>query len=274
MELNSENISVLDKFSLKGKVIVTTGSTGYVCSSFLEAVAQAGADVAMTDIDQNRSKLEDLEQHLMSAYGINAKHYICNVTDEASLVKIRSEILNDFGHIDGLICCAGINYHGSIEDYSYEDFNKMLSVNVAGTFVTNKVFGVPMTEQKHGSIINMGSIAGEIVHHKPRLMSAYSTCKAAIHHLTRAIAAEWGEYNVRCNALEPAYLEKGMSYVCGRVKSSQSPEFEKMLLDEIPMHRKSTPLGDLAGAVVYLLSDASSYTTGINLRVDGGVVLW
>ncbi len=264
---------VLDLFSLKGKVIVATGATGYLCRHFLEAAAQAGGDIAALDMPGTENKLEELTQHLTEVYQIRAKWYEVNVTDEAHMMQVRDSVAADFGHVDGLIACAGINHHGSIEEYSFEDFNSVMTTNVTGTFLSDKLYGELMVKQGGGSIINMGSASGLVVSRYPRLMTAYSACKGGIHHLTHSVAAEWAGAGVRCNCLTPGYMEHGMTHIRGHVRRSDDPKYQRELMESVPMERFGVPK-DLTGAVIYLLSDASGYTTGLDFKIDGGLTLW
>lgn len=265
-------MNVVGLFSLKGKTIAATGATGYLCQNFLEACAQDGADIAAIDMPGTEEKLESLSKKLQSEYGVRVRTYTANIVDEERVQETAAAIQKDFGAIDGLINSAGINIHGKIADYTEEDYTRLMKVNVSGTFVMCKHFGKIMCEQKHGSIVNIASFGGTIINKPPRTMSGYCTSKAAVLHLTRAVAGEYGEYNVRCNSVSPGFLEHGMSNVKNFVKLTD-PAIQADSLNNTPMHRVGAP-HELAGAVLYLLSDASSFTTGIDIIIDGGYQLW
>lgn len=265
-------LNVAKLFSLEGKTIAATGATGYLCQNFLEACAQSKANLAAIDMPGTEKNLEALSQHLQSQYGVSVKTYTANIVDEDEVQKTAGIIQKDFGNIDGLINSAGINIHGKLSDYTEEDYTKLMKVNVSGTFVMCKHFGEIMCNQGHGSIVNIASFGGTIINKPPRTMSGYCTSKAAVLHLTRAVAAEYGAYNVRCNSVSPGFLEHGMSNVKNFVKLTD-PAIQADTLKNTPMHRVGAP-HELAGAVLYLLSDASSFTTGIDMIIDGGYQLW
>lgn len=127
-------VNVMDLFRLDGKVIVATGATGYLCSHFVEAVAQAGGSLAMIDIPSNVDKLKELAQSLKNQYGIEVRYYMADNSKEADIQKVSEQIIQDFGHIDGLINAAGVNQHGSIQDYTGEDYARLMNINIVGTF--------------------------------------------------------------------------------------------------------------------------------------------
>lgn len=265
-------VNVAQLFSLKGKVVAATGATGYLCQNFIEACAQSGADIAAIDMKGTEEKLEELAQRMRSEYGVQVKCYTADNSDEEEVKAVAEAIKNDFGRVDGLINSAGINIHGKVADYTAEDYNRLMQINVTGTFVMCKHFGAIMREQKFGSIVNIASFGGTIINKPPRTMSGYCTSKAAVLHMTRAVAGEFGADNVRCNSVSPGFLERGMSNVKNFVKLSD-PSIQQDSLNNTPMHRVGAP-HELAGAVVYLLSDASTFTTGIDIVIDGGYQLW
>ncbi|MGN1181439.1 MAG: SDR family NAD(P)-dependent oxidoreductase, partial [Faecalibacillus sp.] len=195
--------NVLELFQLKDKVIVATGATGYLCSHFVEAVAQAKGNLAIIDIRCNEEKLKKLQMYLKDTYEVKVKYYIADNSQEEDIEKVSQEVIKDFGKIDGLINAAGINQHGSIQDYTGEDYLRLMNINIVGTFLCCKYFGKYMVEQKSGSIVNIASFTGTIVNKPPFNMSGYCTSKGGVLHLTRSIASEYGEYNVRVNSISP-----------------------------------------------------------------------
>ena len=265
-------VNVMDLFRLDGKVIVATGATGYLCSHFVEAVAQAGGSLAMIDIPSNVDKLKELAQSLKNQYGIEVRYYVADNSKEADIQKVSEQIIQDFGHIDGLINAAGVNQHGSIQDYTGEDYARLMNINIVGTFLCCKYFGQYMVKQKQGSIVNIASFTGTIVNKPPFNMSGYCTSKGGVLHLTRSVASEYGEYNVRVNSVSSGFLEKGMSNVKNFIKLNDPRVFENSM-NNTPMHRVGKPT-ELIGAALYLLSDASTYTTGIDIMIDGGYHVW
>lgn len=261
-----------DLFSLKGKVIVTTGSTGGLGASFVKNLAWAGADLAILDIEPCKEKLEVLVKEVMEEYGVKAKPYTIDISDEAGIVAVREAILKDFGHIDGLLNMVGINQHGPVSEYTEEDLMRILSVNVAGTFGCCKHFGATLCEQGFGSIVNIASIAASVILRVPRPMCGYSISKAGVVQMTKALAAEFGEHNVRVNAISPGFMETRMSNTKGAIAADPAV-LKRYVTEDTPMHRNCRA-DELAGASIYFLSDASTFTTGIDLVIDGGYLLW
>lgn len=265
-------VNVAELFSLKGKVVTATGATGYLCQNFIEACAQSGADIAAIDMKGTEEKLEALAERIHKDCGVQVKCYTADNSSEEDVKSVAEAIKADFGKVDGLINSAGINIHGKVEDYTAEDYNRLMQINVTGTFVMCKHFGAIMCQQKFGSIVNIASFGGTIINKPPRTMSGYCTSKAAVLHMTRAVAGEFGASNVRCNSVSPGFLEHGMSHVKNFVQLSD-PSIQQDTLNNTPMHRVGAP-HELSGAVVYLLSDASTFTTGIDIIIDGGYQVW
>lgn len=264
--------NVLDLFKLDHKVIVATGATGYLCSHFVEAVAQVNGSLALIDISANKEKLLDLKKRLINQYHVEVECYVADNGKEEDIQKVSEEVIKKFGRIDGLINAAGINQHGSIQDYSGDDFRRLMNINIVGTFLCCKYFGKYMVDQNKGSIVNIASFTGTIVNKPPFNMSGYCTSKGGVLHLTRSVASEYGEHNVRVNSVSPGFLERGMSNVKNFIRLKDPKIFEGSM-SNTPMHRVGKP-SELIGAVLYLLSDASTYTTGIDIMIDGGYHIW
>lgn len=264
--------NVMDLFSLKGNVTAATGAAGYMCGSFVEAIAQAGSDVALIDRPGTEERLEAVAKELHEKYGVEARGYVMDVSDEKQVEATAKQIAEDFGKIDGLVNAAGVNHHSRIENYTMEDIERVFNINVAGTFICSKHFGAYMRKQKKGSIVNICSTSGNIVNMPPQVMAAYCTSKGGVKHMTHAFAAEWGEDNVRCNAISPGLMEQGMSNIKGKPKDVD-PNIVIDFKKRTPMHR-ACAAWELCGALIYFLSDASSFTTGAEILVDGGYILW
>lgn len=259
-------------FQFKGCVIVATGATGYLCQTFIKSLAEAGANIAAIDMPSARENLVQLADSIREKYHININRYCMDISNELDVKETCATIINDFGKIDGLINAAGINQHGNIEDYTEEDIQNLMRVNIAGTFACCKYFGKEMCKNRKGSIVNIASYTGTLVSKKPRTMSGYDISKAGVVHLTKAVAAEFGEYQVRCNSISPGFLEKGMSNV-KNYKALKDMSFYDERMHDIPMGRVASA-NELIGAVLYYLSDASTYTTGTDLLIDGGLHIW
>lgn len=264
--------NVMDALSLKNKVVVITGAAGNLGAHFTESMAQAGADIAVTDIKGSEDKINELCTRLAETYGVTAKGYVMNIGDESNVAEVADQIEKDFGKINGLLNVAGINHHGSVFDYSEDDMDHVMHVNIVGTFSCVKHFGKKMCDAGCGSIVNIASMSGYIGNYPPRTMAAYGISKAGVHHLTKVVAAEYGAHNVRVNSISPGFLNRGMSNVKNFMQLDD-PGIAEHNLSSTPMHRVADP-DELCGAAVYLLSDASSFTTGIDILIDGGYMLW
>lgn len=262
----------LSMFQLKDHITVATGATGYLCTNFIEAVAQAGSHVAAIGRPSSKEKLEAFMQYIRDEYHVEAKCYFADFSNEQMLAEACMHIIYDFGHVDGLINAAGINQHGSVYDYTMQDLLNLMEINIASTFASCKFLGKQMCEQRKGSIVNIASYTGSVVSKLPRTMSGYDISKAGVLQLTKNFAAEFGQYQVRCNSVSPGYLEQGMSHVKNFKELKTMDSYEERLKD-IPMLRVANAR-EMVGAVLYYLSDASTYTTGTDLVIDGGLHVW
>ena len=253
-------------FSLENKVIAISGANGYLGNNISHFLLSQGAILAAFDslpIAKKAKNSSDDNQPI--------KHFVANVTNETEIANLAEEIFNTYGHIDGLINCAGINQNGSMFDYSFADFTEILNVNVAGTFICCKHFAKYMKKQLSGSIINLSSLGGYVINLPPHFKSAYNTSKGAILHMTRAFACELAPANIRCNSISPGIMEQSMS----RIKnlSPASENYKQKIIDLTPMHRR-VKANELYGAIAYLLSESSTATTGIDILIDCGYHLW
>lgn len=266
-----------DIFSLKGKVAIVTGALGLIGKEHCIALAEAGANVVVTDI--NREECENFASQLpVESLGLSL-----DVTNRNSVEFVRDKILEKFGRIDILVNNAAINdmfenpkaasEQSKFENYPLELWQKSLDVNLTGVFLCSQIFGKVMAAQKSGSIINIASTYGisapdqslyikedgSQAFYKP---PAYSATKGAVIMFTRYLASYWGKNGVRVNTLTP-----------GGVENNQDDFFVKKYSAKTPLNRMAQP-NDYKGAIIFLASDASSYMTGANLIVDGGWTAW
>lgn len=266
-------------FNLKNKVAVVTGGAGIIGEQFCNGLSQFGADVAI--IDTNIEKAADLASLLSSKFGIRSTSYSCDVSNPMSVRSTINSILNDFGRIDILHNNAATksnnleSYFASFEDYSLDQWNQIMSVNINGMFLMAQSVGKSMVELGiKGSIIQTSSIYGimgpdnriyEGSHYLNRSINTpavYSVSKAAVVGLTKYLSTYWANQGIRVNTLTP-----------GGVFSGQNKEFQDRYSLRIPLHRMANA-SEIVGALLYLASDASSYVTGHNLIVDGGLHVW
>ena len=233
-------MSVLDAFRLDGKVAVVTGGGRGIGAAVASALREAGAEVVIAS---------------------RSEGVITDVTDVDSVRAMVAEV----GPIDVLVNNAGVCYHRPALEVPDEEWRSVWEVNVDGVWNCSRVVGEQMISRGAGAIVNIGSISAMIVN-RPQWQPAYNASKAAVHQLTKSLAAEWARHGVRVNALAPGYVKTEMAPV-------DDPQFKPLWVNDPPMGRYALP-AEMGPSVVYLASDASSFVTGAVLVVDGGYTLW
>lgn len=246
-----------DMFSLKGKVAVVTGGNqgiGKVVSGYL---ADAGADVVIFDLNDATA----VAQEIAREYGVRTAAFQVNVTDPAAVDQAIAAAAEKMGTLDLLFNNAGICMHKDALDVTPEDWLKVVNVNLNGIFFVARAFGKYLVGQgKTGNIVNTASMSGTIVN-IPQGQASYNASKAGVAHLTKSLAVEWAPYGIRVNSISPGYIKTEMT---GTVRQ----DWQDYWVSTIPFRRMGTP-EELAGAVIYLLSDASTYTSGLDMIIDG-----
>ncbi len=253
---------VLSRFSLAGRTSVVTGANRGIGSALALALAQAGSDVIAL-VRQPAAAAELLAQ--IDALGVRSAAVPADVTDAASVQAAVEQITTDFGEVDVLVNNAGTCVHRPALDVTPEEWRSVMEVNVDGVWNCAQAFGRAMVGAGHGSIVNIGSISAQIVN-RPQWQPGYNASKAAVHQLTKSLAAEWAPYGVRVNALAPGYVKTEMAPV-------DEPQFRQNWILDAPMQRYATP-DELGPAVVFLASDAASFMTGSVLVMDGGYTVF
>lgn len=249
---------VLDMFSLTGKTAVVTGSTRGLGEAFALALAEAGANIVIVGRDaQAAAAVADK----LASRGTAVRSVIADITDRADIERVLQETIDTFGRADVLVNNAGACIHKPALDVTDEEWHSVMNVNLTGLWMASQVFGRHMIESGGGSIINIGSMSAAIVN-RPQWQPAYNASKAAVHHLTRSLAAEWAPMNVRVNALAPGYMHTDMSPI-------HEERFQRYWIEDTPQQRAGEP-AELGPAVVFLASRASSFMTGSVLTIDGG----
>jgi NAD(P)-dependent dehydrogenase (short-subunit alcohol dehydrogenase family) len=249
----------LDDFSLRDRVAVVTGSGGGIGLEIGRALRAAGAAVVAAELDAEtgRAAAQELEGDFVQT----------DVTDSGSVRDMIQEVLSNRGKLDVFVNNAGIAHNVLAEEMIDEEWRRMLSINLDGVFWCCREAGRAMLERGSGSIVNIASMSGIVSNH-PQPQAHYNAAKAGVIMLTKSLAGEWAPRGVRVNSISPGYVrtpitELGMS----------KEEWSSVWLSSTPMGRLAEPK-EIAPAVVYLASDASSYATGTNLVVDGGYTSW
>ena len=252
----------MNPFSLEGRTALVTGANRGLGQAFAEAVADAGADVVVVGRHQDRNR--DAAAGIAQRTGRRTTAVTGDVTDRDDVSRIVDEALAAHGRIDILVNNAGVCFHRPSLEVPDEEFAEVFDVNVAGLWRMSKAVAPSMIEAGGGSIVNVGSISAIIVN-RPQWQPAYNASKAAVHQLTKSLAAEWAPHNIRVNAIAPGYVKTEMAPV-------DEPQFRQHWIEDVPMKRYATPQ-EIAPSVVYLASDAASFTTGAVLVTDGGYTL-
>ena len=246
-------------FDLKGQVALVTGAARGLGHAISLALAHAGADVAMGLRDRNTGA--DLA-HKIESMGRRALPLQMDMAHLDQISRGIEQAVEHFGRLDILVNNGGVAPGHPAEDFTEEDFDYTMAVNVKGTFFASQAAARVMIRQKHGRIINMSSQAGFVA---LPTESVYCTTKAAIAHLTKCLAVEWGKHNITVNAVAPTFI-----HTPGTKEALADPAFRADTIERIAaLHRIGEPM-EVTGAVVFLASPAASLITGHTILIDGG----
>jgi 2-deoxy-D-gluconate 3-dehydrogenase len=247
-------------FNLTGRVAVVTGSGSGIGASLALGLAQAGADVVITELP---GKMEAARKTAELVHGTGRRTLAVelDVTSEVSIGQMVEQACETFGRIDVLVNNAGIIIRKKAIEVTEEDWDKVMDVNLKGVFFTSQAVGKQMIRQKSGKIINIASINGVIGSSE---RSSYTASKAGVINLTRTLAAEWAEFGIHVNAIGPTYLLTPLTENLFANDSFREHYFRRQ-----PIQRIGTP-EDVVGTVIYLASPASDLVTGHTIMVDGG----
>jgi NAD(P)-dependent dehydrogenase (short-subunit alcohol dehydrogenase family) len=256
-------MTILDTFSLQGRTAVVTGGYRGLGLAFARGLAEAGADVVIGARDEAASAAA--AKALAEETGRTVVGVGLDVADRSSAERAVATAVEATGRLDILVNNAGACYHRPALDVPDDEWRQVFDTNVYGLWLMSQVAGRHFADQGSGTIVNIGSISAQIVN-RPQWQPAYNASKAAVHQLTKSLAAEWAPLGIRVNAVAPGYVKTEMAPV-------DEPQFKARWIDDAPMQRYALP-EEIAPTVVYLASDASSFMTGSVVVVDGGYTLF
>ncbi|PSK60240.1 hypothetical protein B9Z65_1138 [Elsinoe australis] len=251
--------NVMEQFNMKGRVVVVNGASDGIGYSVVEGMAEAGADVALL-YNSNDSAISKAST-LASTHGVRAKAYQLQVTDASAVQATINQIATDFGRLDVFVANAGMAISKPILEQTLDEYRQQMNVNVDGVFYCAKYAGEVFKRQGYGNLIITSSISAHIVN-VPVDQPVYNATKAFVTHLGKSLAREWREF-ARVNVVSPGFFDTKMG-AAERVRNEAY---------------RMTPLGrqghvkEIKGLYLYLASDASTYTTGSDVLIDGGYVL-
>ncbi len=256
-------MSILDTFSLQGRTAIVTGGYRGLGLAFARGLAEAGADLVLGARDEQAS--QDAASRLADETGRTVVGLGLDVSDRASAERAVDAALEATGRLDILVNNAGACFHRPALEVPDEEWREVFDTNVYGLWLMSQTVGRHFAEQRGGTIVNIGSISAQIVN-RPQWQPAYNASKAAVHQLTKSLAAEWAPLGIRVNAVAPGYVKTDMAPV-------DEPQFKQRWIDDAPMQRYAVP-EEIAPTVLFLASDASSFMTGSVVVVDGGYTLF
>ena len=255
-------------FSLEGKVALVTGASYGIGFALATAFARAGAKIAFNDIKQ------ELVDKGLAAYkeeGIDAKGYVCDVTNEEQVNELVAKIEKELGSVDILVNNAGIIKRIPMVDMSAAEFRQVIDVDLNAPFIVSKAVIPGMIKKGAGKIINICSMMSELGR---ETVSAYAAAKGGLKMLTRNIASEYGEYNIQCNGIGPGYIATPQTAPLRERQADGSRHpFDSFIIAKTPAARWGTP-EDLMGPALFLASKASDFVNGHVLYVDGGILAY
>jgi gluconate 5-dehydrogenase len=250
-----------DMFKLNGKIAIVAGGAGGIGEALAMGLGIHGATVIVSS--RNQESIAKVAEQITAVSGNQAMAIAADVTDEASVQKMVDAVVQKYGRIDILVNAMGMNIKRDAFEYPMEDWDKIFSVNVKGTMIACKIVGKVMRDQESGAIVNLSSVRG--IRGYTGGNTGYCATKGAVELITKALALEWAPHHIRVNALGPALvITPGTKHI------AENPELAKKYASAVPLGRIGMP-EDMAGAVIFLCSDAAGFVTGQTIYVDGGL---
>jgi sorbose reductase len=266
--------SIYDMLSLKGKTAFVTGGAGGIGRSCAAGLAEAGADVVLMDIAGKKAVLEQNCDAIEKRYGVKTGIALGNVADEADVQRMIQETADRFGRLDIVFSNAGIGGNNdNPSEITLQEWKRVIDIDLTGMFLVNRIAANKMKELGNGgSIINTASMSGHIINKGNRKamsqhMTAYASAKAGVIQFTKSMAVSYVEDHIRCNSISPGMVLSGLH------DNMDMSALESYVENEVPMGRFAD-LNEIMGIVVFLASDLSSYATGSDFIIDGGVTIW
>jgi gluconate 5-dehydrogenase len=248
-------------FSLDGKIAVVIGGGGTIGAAVARGLAEQGATVVIAS--RNLQKLEDAAKRIKFETGAEVTALQVDVIDEQSIIRLADQTIARFGTVDILINAHGANTKAPADKFEADAWDRLFALNVRGVMLACREFGKHMIKNKRGKIVNLSSVRGS----RATLWGGnlgYCASKGALDMLTKALAAEWAQYNINVNAVAPSLVAKPETW------ATRTPEQVKMYLANIPLKRVADPK-ETAGVFVFLSSSASDFITGQVVFLDGGL---
>ena len=263
-----QNLNIMVNFSLEGKVALVTGASYGIGFAIATGFAKAGAKIVFNDIKQ---ELVDKGLAAYKELGIEAKGYVCDVTNEDQVNAMVAQIEQEVGPINILVNNAGIIKRIPMHEMTAAEFRQVIDIDLNGPFICAKAVLPTMMKLGAGKIINICSMMSELGR---ETVSAYAAAKGGLKMLTRNIASEYGQYNIQCNGIGPGYIATPQTAPLRERQADGSRHpFDAFIVAKTPAERWGTP-EDLMGPAVFLASEASDFVNGHVLYVDGGILAY